>query len=132
MTTPQPPISNIQLSTLMPIECSQISHLNPMLWSLQKIGGVKRRVEEVDVNISLKELDEKIIPNIQPPSSTYTFVVTPMCPPHKKNNAPHNLDQRGNHNILDKERKKVRDEYKNPRFESHNNAICRPNKYMEE
>ncbi len=83
------------------------------------------------MNISLKELDEEIIPNIQPPSSTYTFVVTPMCPPHKRNNAPHNLDQRRNYNILDKGKKKVRDESKNPRFENHNNAICRPNKYME-
>lgn len=82
-----------------------------MLWSPQKIGGVKRRVKEVDLNINLKEIDEEIIPNIQSPSSTYTFVVTSMCPPHKRNNAPHNLDQRGNHNILHKERKKTMDEY---------------------
>jgi hypothetical protein len=38
-----------------------------MLWSLQNIGRVKRITEEVDVNISLKELNEEIIPNIQPP-----------------------------------------------------------------
>jgi hypothetical protein len=102
-----------------------------MLWSLQKIGGVKRRAEKVDVNISLKKLDEEIIPNIQPSSSTYTFVVTPMCTPNRINNAPHNLDKKRNHKILDKERKKARDEYKRPRFKNHNNAICRPNKYME-
>jgi len=99
-----------------------------MLWSSQKIGGIKRRIEKVDVNITLKELYENIIPNIQPPSSIYTFVVTPMCPPHKRNNARHNLDQRGTHSILDKERKKAMDESKNPRFKNHNNAICRPNK----
>jgi hypothetical protein len=45
-----------------------------------------------------------------------------MCPPRKKNNAPHNLDQRGNHKILNKERKKANDELKNSRFENHNNA----------
>jgi hypothetical protein len=88
MTTPQPPISNIQLPTLMPIGCSQIFHLNPMLWSPQKIGRVKRRVEKVDVNINLKKLDEEIIPNIHP-HHLLTDLWSPLCVHHIRETMHH-------------------------------------------